>query len=480
MKLKYLIAALVLLIPQIVFAAPNATMSTNASSIENGKSITATVALTDTAAWNIKIVGSGAATCSSKQADVTPDGKSTTKKFTLDCKSTTEGTITFKVTGDITSGSGETKDISLTKTVTVTKAKSSTNTLDDLKVDEVSISGFTSSKTSYTINDSSLSSINISATLTDSKATVSGTGNKTLKYGKNTFNIVVTAENGSKKTYTIIVNKTDTRNNNNYLKSLTIDPVTIDFNKNITSYSVKVEHNINEINISASAEDEKSSISGTGKKTLKDYGNEFKVIVTAENGSKKTYIINVVRKDTTGNYGKLNADNSVKSISVKEFDFKFNNDTKKYNILVDENIDNIEFSVIPNDSKATVSVTNNTNLKAGLNVVNVKVKAENGDSNEFIFNVYKLGEESQKEAIATNDEPSENENIAKKDSINIWMIISLIEFLIIIVLLMKKNKKTNKSQNVNNQLSNNETVMMGSSITNIDDKQENINNNYLN
>ena len=98
MKRKYLIIALVLLFPQIVLAAPSATISTSASSIEKGKSVTATVTLTDTAAWNIKINGSGAATCSSKQADVTSDGKSTTKKFTLSCTSTQEGTINFKVT----------------------------------------------------------------------------------------------------------------------------------------------------------------------------------------------------------------------------------------------------------------------------------------------------------------------------------------------------------------------------------------------
>ena len=127
MKIKYLIITFLLFLPQIVLPAPNATINTNASSIEKGNSVTATVTLTDTAAWNVKINGSGAATCSTKQADVTSDGKSTTKKFTLQCKSKHEGKITFKVTGDITSGSGETKDISLTKEVTVTKPKSSDN-----------------------------------------------------------------------------------------------------------------------------------------------------------------------------------------------------------------------------------------------------------------------------------------------------------------------------------------------------------------
>ena len=452
MKRKYLIIALVLFLPQIVLAAPNASISTNASSIEKGKSVTATVTLSDTAAWNVKIAGSGAATCSTKQADVTSDGKSTTKKFNLECKSTTEGTIKFTVTGDITSGSGETKDISLTKDVTVTAPKSSDNTLSDLKVDGTTVSGFSSSKTSYTLSDNSSTSINISATANDSKASVSGTGSKTLKYGKNTFGVTVTAENGSKKTYNIIVNKPDPRSKNNDLKSLSVSGETIEFNKNTTSYLIKVEHDVNEVTITATAEDNKASVSGTGTKTLKDYVNEFKVIVKAENESTKTYIVKVARKDEAGNYGKLSTDNSVKSISIVNQDFKFNKDTKNYNILVDENVDEVEIKVTPNDSKSAVSIENNTGLKPGLNKVIVQITSESGATNEYLFNVYKIGEEPKKEETIV-EEPIKEEPIQpeqKEEKFNIWIIIAGIELLLIIILvvLLKKNRsKDNKLDN---------------------------------
>ena len=454
MKRKYLIIALVLLFPQIVLAAPSATISTSANSIEKGKSVTATVTLTDTAAWNIKINGSGAATCSQKQADVTSNGKSTTKKFTLSCTSTQEGTINFKVTGDITSGSGQTKDISLTKDVSVTKPKSSDNNLSDLKVDGATVSGFSSSKTSYTLKDNSGTSINISATANDSKASVSGNGTKSLKYGKNTFGVTVTAENGSKKTYNIIVNKPDPRSKNNNLKALAIDKGTIEFNKNTTSYLVKLEHEINEITITASVEDSKARISGTGTKTLKDYVNEFKIVVTAENGSTKTYVVKVARKDEAGNYGKLSTDNSVKSISVTGFDIKFNKDTKKYNVLIDEEVNEVEIKVTPNDSKATVTIENNTDLKVGLNKVVVKVTAENGDANEYLFNVYKIGEESKKEEVIPTPTPtSDDKKEESNQKTNIWMIISGIELLLIIILLvLLLLKKRNKGNNENNQI----------------------------
>lgn len=445
MKRKLLIITSLLLIPKIVLASPNATINTNTSSIEKGGSVTATVTLSDTAAWNVKIEGTGAATCSSKQADVTSDGKSTTKSFNLSCTSTSEGTITFKVTGDITSGSGETKDISITKNVTVTKAKSSNNTLSDLKVNGTTVSGFLSSKTSYILGNNSGNSINIMATPSDTKAVVSGTGSRALKYGKNTFGVTVTAENGAKKTYDIIVTKPDPRSNNNYLKGLTVNPGTIDFNKSTTAYLVKVEHSVNEITISGSTEDSKATISGTGTKTLKDYINEFNIVVKAENETTRTYTVKVARADEAGNYGKLNTDNTVKAITITNNDFIFNKDTKKYNILVDEDVNDIEINVIPNDSKATVSIENNTNLKVGLNEVKVAVTAENGDKNEYLFNVYRIGEEKKEETVPDKpvEEPKNN---------NIWMVISGIELLVIIglLLLLLKKKKNNKEDNQSN------------------------------
>ena len=82
-KKLYLIIGMILFLPQVVLAAPNATISNDKSSIEKGKSVNVTVTLTDTAAWNVKITGTGAASCSKKEADVTSNGKSTTKKFSL-------------------------------------------------------------------------------------------------------------------------------------------------------------------------------------------------------------------------------------------------------------------------------------------------------------------------------------------------------------------------------------------------------------
>lgn len=86
--------------------------------------------------------------------------------------------------------------------------RSKVNTLSSLSVSSGTLSPkFSSSQTTYTVNlTSDVESLDIKATATDSKAKVSGTGTKALKIGTQAFEIVCTAENGSKKSYTINVN----------------------------------------------------------------------------------------------------------------------------------------------------------------------------------------------------------------------------------------------------------------------------------
>jgi len=161
------------------------------------------------------------------------------------------------------------------KTITVNIPKSSNNNLSNLKVDGSTIVDFNKSVTSYDLGNTSSTSITIEATKEDSKASISGLGIKTLDYGTNSFDIVVTAENGTKKTYTIKITRPDTRSTDNTLTSLSASPLDLGFGKNKTSYVFTVENNISSINIVAKANDSKASVTGTGTKTLNDYANVF-------------------------------------------------------------------------------------------------------------------------------------------------------------------------------------------------------------
>ncbi len=84
---------------------------------------------------------------------------------------------------------------------------------------------------------------------------------------------------------------------NNDLKSLKIDGLTLSpkFDDDTLKYTAQAGANTTSINIKATAEDSRSKISGTGKKTVSEGENKFKIVVTAQNGSTKTYtvIVNV-------------------------------------------------------------------------------------------------------------------------------------------------------------------------------------------
>lgn len=70
------------------------------------------------------------------------------------------------------------------------------------------VSGFSGDTLKYTVNvDNDKSTVVIGATSVRSDAKITGTGTKTLKVGTNTFSIVVTAANGSKRTYEITINR---------------------------------------------------------------------------------------------------------------------------------------------------------------------------------------------------------------------------------------------------------------------------------
>ncbi|HBS92092.1 MAG TPA: hypothetical protein DEA51_06435 [Erysipelotrichaceae bacterium] len=109
-----------------------------------------------------------------------------------------------------------------------------------------------------------------------------------MSYGANSFKVTVTAESGAKKDYTINITRNDPRSTNNYLSSLTVSSGTLNFNRTTNSYTVIVENDVTSVTIGASVEDSKSSVSGTGAKTINVYENRFSVVVTAENGSRRT------------------------------------------------------------------------------------------------------------------------------------------------------------------------------------------------
>lgn len=89
------------------------------------------------------------------------------------------------------------------------------------------------------------------------------------------------------------------KSNNNNLSSLSISDHSISpkFSSNTKSYSLTVPNDVTSVKVNAKASHAKAKISGTGNRKLEEGTNKLDITVTAENGNKKTYTINVTRKE---------------------------------------------------------------------------------------------------------------------------------------------------------------------------------------
>lgn len=107
---------------------------------------------------------------------------------------------------------------------------------------------------------------------------------------------------------------TDKESSNNNLASLTSSVAEIDFNKDILEYTVSVENDVDNFDLSAVAEDSSATVT-ISDQSLKKTNNVIEVVVKAEDGSKKTYKVNVEKK-------------GVKETSITDEDNEKNTDNK--------------------------------------------------------------------------------------------------------------------------------------------------------
>lgn len=345
---------------------------------------TATTVNATTTHSNATVSGTGAWNLSDYGATIN------TKKLTVnaeDCASTYASVLDNSCTS---------KEYTLNVT---RQAPSSDNGLDDLKVDGTTVTGFNKTTTSYTLDNqpNNKTSINITATASDSKATVTGTGSKTLNLGDNTFTVKVTAEDGSENSYEIHVRRLS---NNANLASLSVTsnpqgtlspsftPTLYDY------YTYTYDSTVSTINIAATLEDSTNAsiVSGTGNYSSSD--TQANIVTTAEDGTTKTYIVKFSRNKSS--------DNDLKSLSIDGYTLNetFAPGTTLYTATIPGTVDSINVNAEANDSNATiVSGTGSHSLNYGANTIQVRVKAENGAEKDYTITVTR----SKKDISALSD-----------------------------------------------------------------------------
>lgn len=229
--------------------------------------------------------------------------------------------------------------------------------------------------------------------IVENDRTVSGSGYFALSHGiNNVFFAVVTAEDGTKEEYRLIINALYDINE---ITDITINELAIGFNKDVSKYSYKVDYRVRSINIEARA-----IYNGTVTVEINDdiipvfmnndnneyilLSNEtsFSVYSTSEFGTKgPEYIVTVTRVQLEEN------DNHIKDILVKGYGLssKFSNDQKKYIVKVANSVTKVDISVVKGYEEQEVIISENSNdLQVGDNVIKISVKSEDKQMiNEF-------------------------------------------------------------------------------------------------
>lgn len=247
--------------------------------------------------------------------------------------------------------------------------------------------------------------------------------------------------------------KTKAKSSNANLSNLGMNPNDFTgFSENKTSYDVTVPNNVTQVEIYATKKDSKASLTGTGIKKLQEGQNTANVIVTAEDGTTKTYTINIKRlsknekQDTTENLDAKSSSNS-KDLELSNLEIEgvnlepsFESSTYKYEISIKGEQSNLDIKASTNNTSDKVEIIGNENLQNGQNIITILVT--NSKSDEVAtYQIY-----VNKNVIDSNTVDNEFGKTVKELKIKLWVFRALVVIVAlgIIMLLIIKHKKNKK------------------------------------
>lgn len=252
---------------------------------------------------------------------------------------------------------------------------------------------------------------------------------------------------------------TSTKSSNAYLSKLQINQegLTPNFNKNKTSYTVTVGENVNDLKVTAVAEDSKSKVAISGNTGLKNGDNKVYITVTAQDGTKKVYTITVTK---TGDANKSNSylqnlivENAILSPEFSKEVFEYDCGT------VGKSVETLKILAFGENENVKIDITGNDKLSEGDNKIIVKVTSEDGTTTkEYVITVKKdsnIVEENNIEEINALQDTDNDDNFFNKlfkKIKNNWLvclmyIVILVQFIEIVYLYKNQNSKKDTKGN---------------------------------
>ena len=273
-----------------------------------------------------------------------------------------------------------------------------------------------------------------------SNTTNTSVENKTENKVVNTTNTTANTSSGTTKATTNEVQNKKSSNAN--LSNLGIKPNDFKgFKADVTSYDVEVPKDVASVEIYATVQDKKSSVTGTGKKELRYGLNEFEIVVTAEDGTKKTYTLNIKREElaeNTENVPERYTGEGLAKLNINNLELspKFDTIVYEYTVKYIGEETKLNIDVSATDPYYNIDITGNENLKEGENIINILVSDPDGN-NVAVYQVTVNKSLVDEEAIKKEEE-------GKKNRIILIVAGSIIALIVLIIIIKKIRKRRNE------------------------------------
>ncbi len=251
------------------------------------------------------------------------------------------------------------------------------------------------------------------------------------------------SENSSNVTSTTQKNKSSNAN----LSNLGIRPNDFSgFIPGTTTYNVTVPEDVENIEVYATVQDSKSTLSGTGNKKLQYGENTLSVVVRAEDGTKKTYTLNVVRENKEEiNETVEKTEEVIKGLSNiivgnLKLSPSFKTDTYEYSVKYNGKDTMLDIQTIATEPSYTVEILGNEELKEGENIITILV---NDDKKNNVATYQLTVSKSIKEEVILENE-NENEEDKQQEKRKKMIIIGGIIGTIVIIIIIATIKRRNR------------------------------------
>ena len=328
-------------------------------------------------------------------------------------------------------------------------------------------------RSSYSTSSKSVGSVNKGDELTRiGVATTSINGIKWSKVKYNNQTAYITSA--------YLTTEKPEESDNKNLKALTISgdyELTPAFDKDVTEYSITIGTDVDSLDIEAVAEDSSAKVEISGNDKILTGENTIEVKVTAEDGTVRTYKINVTKVENANIVPSLGL--SELSITGYTLSPEFDKEVYEYKLdIADTSITSLNVNAKSDEENAVIDISGNDELKLGENIITILVKSEDGENvvtYQIVVNITEKKEEN-------------NQLIAGIENNDLYMCIGigvavLVVIIIIIVIVKRRNRDEEDFEtyyggfNSLNNDADNSFNNFNKTIDNVDTIKENMENN---